>query len=459
MTDDYTPLLSPQTATESTTVGATAPAFRRKWLTVALLVGINLLNYLDRFTISGILPNLKDASESHLDHDVSDSQGGLLMTVFIASYMVFSPVFGYLGDRFNRKILITVGIIFWSIFTVGGSFSQTYVQLLIARGLVGVGEASYATIAPTIIADLYPADERTFMLSVFYLAIPVGAAMGFMVGAEVAAALGSWRWALRISPPIGLALALALFFFTRDPPRGASDGHAHEDAKNSASGLEAFLDDVRGILRVPTFIWSTLGFTAVTFTSGAMAQWAPTFVYRQAHEAGSSMSSATAALAFGAVTCAAGIIGTLGGSWLSKRYAPRTGAIDSYICGVGMLLAVFFMGISIPIASYSMPLFWLTIVLGEIALCLNWAPSAAITLYVIVPQRRASAEAVNILMTHLLGDAFSPYLIGLVSDTLKKHYNMTAGDALMLSLFIAVVVALLGAAAYLRSSKTVQRDK
>merc|ERR1719235_1471851 len=280
-----------------------------------------------------------------------------------------------------------------------------------------------------------------------------------MIGAEVADALGSWRWALRISPPIGLALAIALFLFTRDPPRGASDGHSHSHATNEGSGLGAFVKDVREILRVPTFLWSTLGFTAVTFTSGAMAQWAPTFVYRQAQAQGENLSSATAALAFGAVTCITGIVGTLGGSWLSKKYGPVTGKIDSYICGLGMLSAVVFMGIAIPMAAYSMPLFWTTITLGEIALCLNWAPSAAITLYVIVPQRRASAESVNILMTHLLGDAFSPYLVGLISDTLHDRYDISSADALLLSLFIAGFVALLGGLAYLKSAQTVQQDK
>eukprot|EP00055_Hartaetosiga_balthica_P010638 m.46073 g.46073 ORF g.46073 m.46073 type:complete len:504 (+) comp7249_c0_seq1:90-1601(+) len=430
-----------------------------KVIILLILVGINLLNYLDRYTISGILPDLKDVSTSGLDHDLSDSEGGLLMTVFVVSYMLFSPIFGYYGDRVNRKVLITIGIIFWSIFTLMGSFTKTYLQLMVARGFVGIGEASYATIAPTIIADLYPPEIRTMMLSVFYFAIPVGAALGFIVGGQVAAALGSWRWALRVSPPLGVALALCLFFFTKDPPRGASDGHVNAGAANENTGILAMVKDVKQILKVRSFIWSTLGFTAVTFTSGAMAQWAPTYVYRMGDQEGHSISSATASLAFGAVTVVTGVIGTFYGSWLSKKYTAMTLKADSYICGLGLLASVAFMGVAIPSLPYSQVAFWILVFFGELTLCLNWAPSAAITLYVHAPHMRASANAVNILITHLFGDAMSPFLVGLMSDTIHTKYDITSADSLMLAQLLTVVVALIGGVCYLRSATYLPDDR
>eukprot|EP00056_Hartaetosiga_gracilis_P020993 m.22241 g.22241 ORF g.22241 m.22241 type:complete len:380 (-) comp8819_c0_seq3:355-1494(-) len=355
------------------------------------------------------------------------------MTVFVVSYMLFSPVFGYYGDRVNRKMLITIGILFWSVFTLAGSFSKTYVQLMAARGLVGIGEASYATIAPTIIADLYPPEIRTVMLSVFYFAIPVGAALGFIVGSQVAAALGSWRWALRVSPPLGVLLALGLFFFTKDPPRGESDGHINAGVANENNGIFAMFKDVKKILKVRSFIWSTLGFTAVTFTSGAMAQWAPTYVYRMGAQEGSSISSATASLAFGAVTVVTGVLGTFYGSWLSKKYTPKTRKADGYICGVGLFVSCAFMGLAIPLLPFSTVAFWFLVVFGELALCLNWAPSAAITLYVNAPHMRASATSINILITHLFGDAMSPFLVGLVGAVIKGQVHFHKRFCLILT--------------------------
>eukprot|EP00911_Craspedida_sp_UC1_P002407 UC1_evm2s1797 len=157
---------------------------RRRGLTLGILVCINLLNYLDRYTVSGFLPELKNPDTSQFPDPLSDTDGGLLMTGFICSYMIFSPIFGYYGDRVNRVRLITIGIIFWSVFTVAGSFAPSYGWLLAARAMVGIGEASYATIAPTLISDLYDVRVRATYLGIFYLAIPVGSALGFVVGGQ-----------------------------------------------------------------------------------------------------------------------------------------------------------------------------------------------------------------------------------------------------------------------------------
>ena len=177
---------------------------------------------------------------------------GLLQTAFIVSYMLFSPVFGYLGDRFTRKYIISGGILAWAACTLLGSFSvvsvhcsssththththtrthththththtpspsvQNYWMLLSSRGLVGIGEASYATIAPTMIADLFPPEKRLRMLSVFYIAMPLGSATGYILGSRVSQLVfsitgqpGSWQWALRVSPSPSLPPSLCL---------------------------------------------------------------------------------------------------------------------------------------------------------------------------------------------------------------------------------------------------------
>lgn len=326
--------------------------------------------------------------------------------------------------------------------------------------MVGIGEASYATIAPTLISDLYHVKVRTTYLAIFYLAIPVGSAMGFIVGGQIAVALGSWRWALRISPPLGPLLALMLFFFTQDPPRGLADGQAAHTKTKASPGLRGMLKDIKQILRVKSFIWNTLGFCCVSFAAGALAQWAPTLMYRQSQrlDPAHSYTSASASLVFGGITAATGVGGTILGSVFSRRWMHKTQAIDAYICAMGMLGCVPFMAMALPVTGYSMIGAWVLIFLGEILLCLNWAPTGAITLYVIPPEQRATAGAINILATHLLGDAFSPYLAGAISDTLQKH-GYDQGDALMYALFSAAVAALLGGMFYLRCSKFVVQDK
>jgi len=167
----------------------------RSALIVAVLCYINLLNYMDRFTVAGVLPDIEQF------FDIGDSSSGLIQTVFISSYMVLAPVFGYLGDRYNRKYLMCGGIAFWSLVTLGSSFipRERFWLLLLTRGLVGVGEASYSTIAPTLIADLFVADQRSRMLSVFYFAIPVGSGLGYIAGSKVKDVAGDWHWALRVS--------------------------------------------------------------------------------------------------------------------------------------------------------------------------------------------------------------------------------------------------------------------
>jgi MFS family permease len=142
--------------------------------TVIVLFFVNLLNYMDRYTIAGILPEIQDPTTSGFPYKVDYMEGGLLQTSFIITFMVLSPLFGYLGDRFKRKYIMAVGIFIWGLFVLAGSFSVNYPMLLATRSLVGVGEASYGTIAPTIIADLFPADKRLRVLSLFYMAIPIG---------------------------------------------------------------------------------------------------------------------------------------------------------------------------------------------------------------------------------------------------------------------------------------------
>uniref|UniRef100_A0A3B5LWB2 Protein spinster homolog 1 n=1 Tax=Xiphophorus couchianus TaxID=32473 RepID=A0A3B5LWB2_9TELE len=371
----------------------------RAKLIVCILCYINLLNYMDRFTVAGVLPDIENYFQ------IDDGTSGLLQTVFICSYMVLAPVFGYLGDRYNRKYIMCGGIAFWSVVTLASSFTpqQHFWALLLTRGLVGVGEASYSTIAPTIIADLYVKEKRTSMLSVFYFAIPVGSGLGYIVGSQVSALAQNWHWALRVTPALGLIAVLLLLFVVREPKRGAVEARAELHQTS-------WLTDLRALSRN---------------------------------------------LIFGIITVITGVLGVFSGVQVSRHLRKKTPRADPYVCAAGLLLSAPFLYLAI--VNYQRQTVF--IFLGETFLSMNWAIVADILLYVVVPTRRSTAEALQIVVSHLLGDAGSPYMIGL-SDSLRRSDSfLWRFRSLQLSLLLCAFVAVVGGAFFLATALFVEGDR
>ena len=184
-------------------------------LSLALLLGINLLNYIDRQVLSAVEPNIRQ------QFGIDKTHSGYLATAFILSYMIMAPVFGWLADRSSRWLLVGFSVLLWSAATAAGGLATGFIMLLVTRMFVGVGEAGYGPAAPTIISDLYPVARRGAVLAWFYVAIPVGSALGYVVGGAVGGALG-WRWAFYIVTIPGVLLGIWSFFL-KDPPRGAAD--------------------------------------------------------------------------------------------------------------------------------------------------------------------------------------------------------------------------------------------
>src|SRR5207245_2077788 len=191
---------------------ATAAGRARQGLIVLTL--INLFNYLDRFVVPSLLESIKK-SELH----PSDTQLFSLVPAFTVVYMLAAPVFGPLGDRRARPPLIALGVLIWSVATALGGFARSYATLFLARATVGVGEAAYGTIAPSLLADYYPRQYRGRVFSIFFAAIPVASALGIQLGGLVDAHFG-WRRAFFIAGIPGL-LPAALALTLRDPPRRA----------------------------------------------------------------------------------------------------------------------------------------------------------------------------------------------------------------------------------------------
>src|SRR5437899_6038487 len=150
------------------------------WL-LFILTGLNLLNYLDRFVLNAVRTPLAN------DFGVNYGDSGRTVTAFMIGYFVTSPFFGYLGDRLSRKWLIAFGIFVWSLGTLLTGSAAGFAMLLLFRVLVGLGEASYATISPSLISDAFAPARRNNALTIFYVAIPVGSALGYILGGEIAA--------------------------------------------------------------------------------------------------------------------------------------------------------------------------------------------------------------------------------------------------------------------------------
>ncbi|GAB1292674.1 Protein spinster homolog 1 [Apodemus speciosus] len=393
-------------------------------LIVVVLCYINLLNYMDRFTVAGVLTDIEQF------FNIGDSSTGLIQTVFISSYMVLAPVFGYLGDRYNRKYLMCGGIAFWSLVTLGSSFipREHFWLLLLTRGLVGVGEASYSTIAPTLIADLFVADQRSRMLSIFYFAIPVGSGLGYIAGSKVKDVAGDWHWALRVTPGLGVLAVLLLFLVVQEPPRGAVERHSGSPPLSPTS----WWADLKALVRnVPA---------AFPCCSGRDS----------------------ALLIFGLITCLTGVLGVGLGVEISRRLRRFNPRADPLVCAAGLLGSAPFLFLALACARGSIVATYIFIFIGETLLSMNWAIVADILLYVVIPTRRSTAEAFQIVLSHLLGDAGSPYLIGLISDRLRRSWPpsfLSEFRALQFSLMLCAFVGALGGAAFLGTAMFIEDDR
>lgn len=205
---------------------------------------------------------------------------------------------------------------------------------------------------------------RTARLAFFYIAIPLGSALGYIVGGQVASVLGSWRWALRVSPPLGLILAVIIMIFTTDPPRGHSDNQAAlvlQSVSGKAHGIRGLIADVRHIFAIRSFLWATAGFTSVTFAAGALAQWAPTFISRQC-----GWSSSNSSLFFGGITVFTGIVGTALGSIISKHVMRTDPRADGLVCGFGLLLCTPFLAFALALPTWNIWAAWFLVFVAEV---------------------------------------------------------------------------------------------
>ena len=362
-------------------------------LSLMLLLAINLLNYIDRQVLSAVEPEISKAFFGSSQSAATQTKMGYLATAFIFSYMLAAPLFGWLADRTSRWLLVGLSVLLWSGATAAGGWAGTFMILLISRMFVGVGEAGYGPAAPTIISDLYPVERRGSVLSWFYVAIPVGSALGYVVGGGVGAWLG-WRWAFYIVTIPGIALGIWSFFM-KDPPRADSSGQTRPG-----------IGDYLKLLRIRSFVINTLAMAAMTFAIGGMSFWMPHYLTEARHLPNS------AKLIFGGITVFAGLKATIIGGWVGDKLRDRFPGSYFLVSGIGIILAAPFV-----IGMLYMPFPYAYVMLygALFFLFFNTGPSNTALANVVSPSVRASAFALNILIIHAIGDAPSPPILGYIS--------------------------------------------
>jgi MFS family permease len=378
---------------------------------LSVLTGLNLLNYIDRYLASGMLPLISAGL------GLSDARSGLLFTVFIGTYAVVSPAVGTLGDRRARFPLAAIGVLIWSAATFASGLAPTFLVFLIARSLVGVGEASYSVVTPSLLSDYYPPERRGRALAIFYAAIPLGSALGFGLGGVLGQHLG-WRPAFFIAGGPGAILAVALLFL-RDPPRGAFD----PPRATTAEPL-SFRQSVKALISRRSYLYNTAAQTIYTFAIGGLATWMPTYFVRERH-----LPLETAGITFGAVLCLAGFAGTLVGGQLGDRMAARVRAAHFLVSGWALILSLPFTALAI--LSPHPAIFWPSMFVTLFLLFLNTGPLNAAMANVLPADLRSRGFALYTVSIHLLGDAISPPLIGAASDSIGLKWPVLATGCLL----------------------------
>jgi MFS family permease len=400
---------------------------RRPGAILALFTGLNLLNYLDRYVLAAVLPKVQG------ELGLSNTVAGLLGTVFLAGYSVTSPVFGALGDRMRRTFLIAFGIFVWSAATCASGLAAGALSLLAARAFVGVGEASYATLSPTIIDDTTEETKKGRALAIFYAAAPIGSALGYLVGGFVEKRYG-WRGAFFVAGGPGVALALVSLLVS--------------EPKRKVKEKPEVWRDLRLLASIPRYRQAVLGYCAYTAAIGGFSFWAPKYlVARYAMDLGRGN------FVFGIVTVLAGAIGTLAGGRIAdarvaraeaakaKEYAYRESAkadddaaarakeeafltSQLFVCAVGSAF-----GAPLAVACFLAPtstLFFVFAFLAMLFLFLGSSPINAALLRSVPTELRASAMALAILAIHALGDFWSPPLVGFLADIMPIQIAMLA---------------------------------
>jgi MFS family permease len=375
---------------------------RRLAITVfAVLFMMSLLDFIDRWTLAGVLSTLQP------DLGINDADAGSLSAFFLISYCLVSPIMGWAGDRLRRTRLLALGVGIWSLATIGTGLAHDLTQLRAARSVLGIGEATYGVLAPAILMDVFARSKRARVLSLYFLAMPLGYAIGIKLGGSIAETTGNWRLAFFVVGIPGLFAAIAALFLP-EPVRGQSEGfdldrlRAHE-RKGPA------LADYKDLALNSSYTYSVFGMAAFTFAFGGLAYWLPTYLERVKGLPKHDVDNMVALTGFFAA-----IFGMNAGGWVADRLSKHFAGALFLVSGTSMLLAVPCVIFGLLSESAAALVFWLF--LAQMLMFANIGPTNAVIANVVLPNLRSTAYALCNFFIHMLGDVWSPWLMGIVSD-------------------------------------------
>jgi MFS family permease len=377
-----------------------------------LLLGINLFNYIDRQILAALEPDIREAFFAANDVNAM-AKTGLLGDAFLVTYMISAPILGFLADRFSRWFVVGTAVILWSLASGGSGLAATFGILFITRIFVGIGEGGYGPTAPTILADLFPIATRGRIMAIFCAAIPVGSALGYVLGGSISSHFG-WRWAFYLVAPPGLLLGL-LCFWQRDPRVAA-----HHLAQSSRRRLADYL----ALFRTRSYVINCIAQTLMTFAAGGLGYWVSAYLrYR-------NQSPAFGMTVFGLITVVAGLISTLLGGIVADKLRPRFPGSYFWVSGIGMVIAcpAFIATLYIPF-----PAAWIAMFFAIFFLFLNTGPSNTALANVSLPAVRATAFAINILVIHALGDVQAFWMLGYIGGHTNMHVAFLFVSGIMLA--------------------------
>ncbi len=396
-------------------------AGRNATIALVLLTAMNFVNYLDRYILPAVQEQIKH------EFRITDAQIGSLTLWFMVAYVLSSPITGWLGDRFPRKPMIVVAALVIAAMNFVTASVHDYASLNIRHAALGVGEASFGIFAPALLADYYSESQRNKVLTIFNVAIPCGAALGYLAGGSIGSHYG-WRMSFIASAVPGALIALLILLFMREPKRtgaGAEAGHGLTKLDKGGVG---------SLLKNPAYLCSILGYAAVTFSLGGISWWMPSFLQRVD---GRSMDAA--GFIMGALTVACGLGGTITGGVLAQWWSKKTGRALYLVPALSAALAVppallcFFGPKNVTLPALGVAVF---------LIFLGTGPVNAATLNAVPAGLRATAMAGQLFALHVFGDMFSPKLIGMISDRSNLRYGL---GSTLVTLLIGAVIFFVGA--------------
>jgi MFS transporter, Spinster family, sphingosine-1-phosphate transporter len=397
------------------------------------MVGINFLNYMDRYLGAVVAPLIKK------EFGLSDALIGLLGSAFLLVYAVAAVPLGYWADRGARRTVIGIGVIIWSVATLFTGFARNFVQLFVSRAVLGVGEASYYPAGTSLLSDYFPKAQRGRVMSIWGAGSTIGIAVSFAGGGYIADKFG-WRNVFFFAAVPGILCAL-MAFGMREPLRGSVEERGPALRQTKDANLRTFL----GLMRIPTLRAAILSQTVLYFVLASNAFWLPTLLQRRF-----SVSLSQAGLLAGAVLVLGGLIGTLAGGWIADRMAHTSPAAYLQVGMAGFLVGAVFIVVSLvaPLNVGPIPIFIPAFLITVVCLYLHSGPFTAVSQNVVSPALRAGSVTMLLFVSHVFGDSHAPFDVGFLSDRLGSLQT-----ALLVTSPTLLIVAAIIAATGLRSVK------